>query len=104
MRSGSRAEDEVYRPEHANRGVDEVHPDLLPHVEHCERDEYRERNHFLQDLELAEIEYCETDAVRRNLEQIFEQRDSPARKRGDPPRFVGKVLEVRIPRECHEEI
>src|SRR6185295_346209 len=37
-------------------------------------------------------------------QQIFEQGDTPARQRRDPPRLRRQVLQVRVPREGHEHI
>src|SRR6185369_14555483 len=38
------------------------------------------------------------------LQQVLEQGDPPADDRGDPPRTVAQVLEVRVPGERHEDV
>jgi hypothetical protein len=43
------------------------------------------------------------DAVGRNLQQILEQGDTPAGERGDQPRLVAHVLQMRIPGKSHED-
>jgi hypothetical protein len=49
----------------------------LPHVDNCERDKYRERDDFLQNLELRTRERAEADAIGGHLPQVLEQRDTP---------------------------
>ena len=58
----------------------------------------------MQDLELAKIEARVADAVGRHLDQILEQRDSPAHQRRDDPRSLAQVFEMRVPRKGHEDI
>src|SRR5690348_5917247 len=50
----STLEDEIHRAHHAKRGPGVVPADRLVHVEHGERHEHRERDHFLHDLELRQ--------------------------------------------------
>lgn len=54
---------------------------VLEENEH-EHSEHGQRQEFLDDLELPEIErsavFDETDSVRRNHEAVLDQRDTPA--------------------------
>ena len=43
-------------------------------------------------------------AVDLGVGRVFEQRNTPGDEGGNPPRFVIKVFEVRIPGESHEDI
>src|SRR5262249_19551934 len=97
-------EDEEDRAAETERGPEVVEPHRLAHVERRERHEHREGDHFLEDLQLPETEHGVTDAVRRNLDQVLEERDAPARERGDDPRTPAQVLQVRVPGEGHEHV
>src|ERR1041385_563515 len=81
-----------------------VQPHRLFHVEDRERDEDAQRDHLLDDLELAELERGMADAVRWDLKQILEQRDAPAHERGDDPGPLAEISQVRIPGERHEDV
>src|SRR5688572_30737074 len=61
----------------AKPGPQEIELQRLLHIEECEWHEHRERNDFLHHLELAERHRGVADAIRRNLQQVFEQRDAP---------------------------
>src|SRR3954468_14459379 len=60
-RAGSRFEDEIDRANEAQSGVKIVERKLLVHVKNRERHEHEQRNHFLQNLELAERHSRKTD-------------------------------------------
>jgi hypothetical protein len=98
------AEHEVDGAHHADRGPEEVELQRLVHVQQCERNENRQRDDLLHDLELPEREHRVADPVGRDLQQVFEQRDAPARQRGDPPRPALHVAQMRIPGEGHEQV
>src|ERR1041384_5785852 len=76
--ASSSPEDEVHRPHHAQPRPEKVRIPRLAHVERSERNEHRERDHFLKDLELREREARRADAVRRHLHEVLEERDAPA--------------------------
>ena len=76
----------------------------LLEVEQCKGHEDGKSDDFLNDLELGHAEYAVSDSVRRDLEEILEQRDTPADQSRDHPRFVAKLLEMGIPRKGHEDI
>ena len=78
-------EDEINRADEAESRVDVIHLERLAHVNDREGEEYRKGDHFLHDLELSEIESGVSDAIRGNLYHVLEERDSPARDRGDVP-------------------
>src|SRR3954471_11597891 len=67
------AKHEIRGADQTETGPQEVPVDRLAHVEDRERDEYAERDHFLQDLQLGEREGSEADPVCRHLQQVFEQ-------------------------------
>src|SRR5438552_15386869 len=70
-------EHEEHRPAHAQRCPQIIEPHRFLHIEGGKRHEHAQRDDFLQDLELAELELRVTDTVRRHLEQILEQRYPP---------------------------
>jgi len=63
-----------------------------------------ERDDFLDDFQLREREHPKPDAVGRHLQEVLEQRDAPAHNGGDIPGTIGKVAQVRIPRDGHEHV
>ena len=97
-------EHEIDRAAEAEGGPEVVEPEGLFHVEEGERDEDHKGDHFLHDLELAELELRVADAVGGHLQQVFEQGDAPARERGDEPGPAAQVLQVRVPCEGHEDV
>src|SRR5207253_11177960 len=68
------------------------------------RDEHAQRDDFLQDLELAELQLGVADAVGRDLQQVLEQRDSPAHQCGDDPRPLAQMPQMGIPGKGHEDV
>ena len=100
----SRPEREVDRAQQAQSRPEKVELHRLLHVEHRERHEHRERDHFLQHLQLREIQRRVADAVCRHLEQVLEERDAPAHEHRDDPRFGAEILEVGVPGERHEDV
>src|SRR5882672_11667261 len=63
-------EHEEYRAAHAQGRPQIVEPHRFLHIEGSKRDEDAQRDDFLQDLELAQLQLRMTDAVRGHLEQI----------------------------------
>src|SRR5450432_1871268 len=51
---------------------------LLAEICHRKYREHRKRNHFLNNRQLRRREFVRADAVGRNLETVFEKRNSPA--------------------------
>src|ERR1700752_2647085 len=86
--SRSTAKREVDRAEQAQSRPEVIELEGLAHVDNRERDEPPERDHLLYDLELAKRQRGQADPVRRNLQQVLEQRDEPGGERGDPPRLA----------------
>jgi hypothetical protein len=58
----------------------------------------------LDDLELAEREHGGPGAIGWHLQQVLEEGDAPADQRREVPGPVAQVLQVRIPRERHEDV
>ena len=98
------AEYEVHGANQTEGGPEVIESEGLPHVKDCKRDEHHQRDHFLQDLELAQRKRGISDPVGRNLKQILEQRYSPAHEGRDIPWAVGEIPQVRVPGERHEDI
>ena len=44
------------------------------------------------------------DAVGGHLQQVLEQGDAPADERGNEPRLRAELLQMRVPRERHEDV
>ena len=72
------AEHEVDGAAKAERGPEEIELHGLVHIPDAERHEDRERDHFLQHLELRQRKLGEANAVGGHLKQIFKERDPPA--------------------------
>ena len=98
------SKDEEHCAAEAEAGPEEIEFDRLLHVPNGKWYEDGERDHFLHDLKLGQIEHRVTDAVGGDLQQVFKQRDTPTQKRRDVPRFVVEFLEMRVPRERHEDV
>ena len=80
---------------------------------HAEKDEYAERNHFLNHFELHEREgptvFCKTYSVGRHLQAVFEKRNRPTESNHSNHRPLVKPLKLgqlkmAIPGKCHEDI
>src|SRR5216110_1740611 len=98
------SEHEEYRPAEAQARPEVIEPHRFLHIEGGKRHEHAERDDFLKNLELAELELRMPDAVRRHLKQILEQRDPPAHQRGDDPGPLAQVPQVCVPGERHEDV
>lgn len=99
-----RAEDEVHRAENATTRPEVIQSQPFFHVQNRERHEYRQRDRLLKNFQLGDVVALIADSVGRNLNQIFEQRDSPTEQRGPPPRLVLQIPKVCVPGEGHEDI
>src|SRR6266513_2853131 len=97
-------EHEEHRATHTQRRPQIIEPHRFLHIEGRKRHEHAQRDDFLQNLELAQLQLRVTDAVRRHLEQILEQREPPARKRRDDPGPLAQVPQVCVPGEGHENV
>src|SRR3546814_7627102 len=60
--------------------------------------------HFLHDLELWQRQRRIANAVGRYLEHVFEECDRPRDRRRDVPRLPAQVLQMRVPRDGHEDV
>jgi PLP dependent protein len=65
--------------------------------------EDRQGNNFLNDLKLNERKTGSADAVGRNLEAVFEERDQPADHDHLPERFLA-VFQVAVPCKGHKGV
>jgi len=82
----------------------DIQLERLAHVPEREGHEDRECDYFLNDLQLRQRHHRVADAIGRHLEQILEQRDTPARERCDEPGLAAEILEMGIPGESHEYV
>src|SRR6266550_7577368 len=85
------SEHKEHRPAHAERGPEVIQAHRFLHIEGGKRHEHAERDDFLKNLELAELELRMTDAVRGHLEQILEQGDPPAHQCRNDPGLLAQV-------------
>jgi hypothetical protein len=76
---------------------------LVTKVEDAEDPEDAERDDFLDNFELVGRKGARADAVRGNLQAIFEERDAPADE-DDFPEWDGFEFEMTVPREGHEDV
>jgi hypothetical protein len=76
--AGGLPEHEVDRAQQTQPGPEKVESQRLLHVEDGERDEHDQRDRFLQDFQLSELQRTKTDPVGGDLQQIFEEGDTPA--------------------------
>src|SRR6267378_298832 len=76
---------------------------LFAQVHDGKNRKYRQRDHFLDGLELRGREFVRANAICRNLEAIFEERDAPTSEDHFPQSFAA-ILEVAIPGEGHEDV
>ena len=74
------------------------------HIEEGEGEEDGQRDGLLHDLQLREGHGGITEAVGGDLDEVFEEGDSPAHEGGDEPFFVVQVFEVGVPGESHEYV
>ena len=77
--------DEIDRTDETESGPEVVERQRLAHIQDRERREDRKRYRLLQDLKLRKRQRRVADPVRRDLEKIFEQGNSPAQYRGEVP-------------------
>src|SRR3954466_5317050 len=96
------AKHEIRGADQAEAGPHEVPVDRLAHVENREGDEYAERDHLLQDLQLGEREGAEADPICRYLQQIFEECDAPTEDCRYIPGTIRQIAQVRVPGDRHE--
>src|SRR5688500_1243198 len=99
-----RSEHEKHRAEDAETGPKEIELQWLSHIEPSERHEHQQSDHCLHDLELTERKRGRSDAVCGELQEILEQRHTPAQERGNVPWSISQSLQVAVPCVCHEKI
>ena len=97
-------EDEEDRAEQAESCEEVVEGETLFEVQDREGRENCQGDDLLHDLELSDAEDLVTDTVRRDLEQVFEQGNTPGDQGGDEPGPVSKISQVGIPGEGHEDV
>src|SRR5450631_844212 len=98
-------EDEIDGAHHAHRRPQVVPLEALAHVEHREGHEHGEGDDLLHDLQLRKRDAAlEADAVCRDLQQVLEKGDAPARRRGHVPSGRLQVLQMPVPGERHEHV
>ncbi len=81
-------EDEERCAQNAEGGPQVIERQFFFEVEVRKRNKHRQRDDFLQDFELSDGHYGCAGAVGGDLQEVFEQSDSPTDERGDEPRFA----------------
>src|ERR1700687_3501824 len=76
---------------------------LLAQIHDGKNGKYRQRDHFLNGLELRGRKLVRANAICRNLETIFEEGDAPTGQ-DDFPQSLAAVFEMAIPGEGHEDV
>ena len=66
--------------------------DGMPHHKYGKRNKHQQRYPDLQDLELGKRQCLVADPVSRDVYRVFEERNTPAEKRGYIPGFVIPLL------------
>ena len=77
------AEDEVYRPDHAERRVQIVDCYFFFHYKEAKSGENAHCYNFLKDFKLRKRVTVKAKSVARNLKAVFKKRYAPADKYGD---------------------
>ena len=103
-RSGTLPENKEHCTQQTNPGTEIVPGQFFPHIKNRKGDKYCQRNDFLQDLQLGQIEHGVADTVGRDLQQIFKEGDPPPHHGGNVPGFGGEIFQVSVPGERHENI
>src|SRR5208337_4581979 len=84
---------------------DEIIPsEPLFEKQNREHDEGRDRDYFLNDLELKTRELDVAEAICGHRQTILEQRESPRDEDRLPQRPVVAVLQMPVPGKCHEDV
>ena len=83
------------------RGV--VPLDLFTEIKDREDGEHRQGDDLLNGLQLRGGEFVRTNAIRRYLEAVLEERDAPA-DHNHFPESGGAELQVAVPRKGHEDV
>jgi hypothetical protein len=76
--------------------------EFVSEIHHRKDREDRERNDFLNGLQLGGAELVGADVVRGDLETVFEERDPPADHNHFPEGFAAK-FQVAVPCKGHED-
>jgi hypothetical protein len=97
-------EHEINCAAHADRGPRVVPLQGLFHVQDHKRYKHREGDYLLEDFQLRQAHHAASNAVRGDLQKVLEECDAPARCYSRKPPPVPQVLQVRIPRESHEDV
>lgn len=69
-----------------------------------ERNEHRQRDDLLQNLQLGQAQRRVPEAIRRHLQQILEKRDAPTQHGSDVPLLIIPVPQMRVLGERHERV
>ena len=80
-----------------------VPSNFLAEIQHRKSAEHRERDNFLDDLELRGRVVRVAQTIRRHHEDVFKERDAPACKDGEI-QWRPFVLQMPIPSERHENV
>src|SRR5271168_3382211 len=88
---------------HATKPRRVVPSQLLSQIQHRENRKNRQRDEFLNRLQLRRRKLIRSNPVRRHLKAVLKESDPPADKNHLPQRLA-PVFQVPIPRKRHENI
>lgn len=76
---------------------------LVSKIKDAENTKHGESDDFLNDLELVGREGLRSNAIRRNLQAVFEESDRPTDE-DDLPESDVPELQMPVPGEGHEDV
>ena len=94
---------ETHRRQNANKRGQMVPPDFFAEIQRRETAEHRQRDDFLDDLQLRGGIDRVAPAVGRHLEDVFKKRDAPAHQNDEQQRFAFE-FQMAVPRKRHEHV
>jgi len=89
---------------HANARPQIIPFERLVHIHERKWHKHDQRDDFLQNLELRQIELREANAVGRHLKAVFYQGDAPTDKDGNPQGLLMQVTQMPIPGKQHKKV
>lgn len=108
-------EDEEYRQHKADEGSEVIPAEMAVEGDHGENGKHRERDAFLDDLQLHQIKRAavsdEADAIGWHHETVFQKGDAPGKEHngvdgpsGEVDGLDGLQFEMQVPGTGHEDI
>jgi hypothetical protein len=76
---------------------------LFPQIKHRKNRKHRQRDHFLNRLQLRRRKFIRPDAIRRHLKTILKKRNPPTCEYHFP-KSLAPIFQMPIPRKRHKNI